>query len=76
MIIIAGSYIFPDKCPKNCLYKQESFSQGSMCTRCPILNCKKDKDGFCLIEPEDYRKDWAKEWNDFFKRGTEPKLYL
>ena len=58
-----------------------------MCTSCPIFNCRKikvddeygDKDGmFCLIEPEDYREDWAKIWSEWFKGDREeyPILYL
>lgn len=63
----------PDKCPENCEFKDDirNYGQSAMCIRCPILNCVpiKDEEGeeFCLIEPEDYRNDWAKEWQEFFK---------
>jgi len=31
---------------------------------------------FSILEPEEYRPDWAAEWVKFFKDGTFPKLYL
>ena len=73
-MIIANKYEVPDNCPKNCLFKQEYGYQGGLCHRCPIFNCRKDVDGFCLIEPEDYREDWAKEWSKFFETGEVPEL--
>ncbi len=68
-----------DACPLGCPYNEEVFYQGCMCTRCPIFNCmppitEEDKDYLPLIEPKGYRDDWAKEWEDFFKYGTQPKL--
>ncbi len=26
-------------------------------------------DDFCLIEPNDYRQDWAREWRNWFNNG-------
>jgi len=59
----------PDNCPDNCVFKEDliQFDQSCMCTRCPIFNCMKDSSGFCMIEPENYREDWALEWKKFFK---------
>jgi hypothetical protein len=75
-MLIAGKIEVPDECPKNCKYRGEPFYQGNACSRCPIFNCKRDDEGICLIEPEDYREDWAIEWKKFFDTGKEPKLYL
>ncbi len=63
----------PDDCPLDCLYGKELFSQGCMCTRCPVLNSCGE---FKLIEPEDYREDWREEWEMFFKTGKTPVLCL
>jgi hypothetical protein len=71
----------PDKCPENCKMKPSAFYQGCMCTRCPVFNCKEpvteeDKKYLPLINPNQFRDDWAKEWDEFFKTGKAPKLYL
>lgn len=67
-MIIAGKFEVPDKCPENCPHINEPAYQGSICSRCPIFNCKKDDTGFCLIEPEGYREDWAEYWQEAFKQ--------
>jgi len=75
--IIIGSLEFPTKCPTNCPGKQISPSQGGLCHRCPIFNCRK-VDGIQLLKPEDYRKDWAEAWHKWFESGMKgfPELYL
>lgn len=30
----------------------------------------------CLVDPEDYRVDWAAEWVEFFKSGKYPELRI
>ena len=74
---IAG-FEFPDKCPDNCEFIGDFAANltCAICIRCPVLCCKKDSEGFCMIEPEDYRKDWAKEWSKFFREGKLPQLPL
>lgn len=73
---------FPDECPEGCIYQSEPFSQGSMCTRCPVFCCtdyNTDKNSPIhgpLIDPNGYRDDWAEEWEEFFKTGKEPILML
>ena len=84
-MLIAGIE-FPDSCPQGCPFKQETFDQSSLCTRCPIFNCKQFpfpcEDGteimMSLIEPNEYREDWAKEWKRWFDEGMKdyPELYL
>jgi hypothetical protein len=54
----------------NCGYKDGPFQQGDSCSRCPLFNCSKEDD-FCLIEPEDYRDDWAEEWVKYFNELKE-----
>lgn len=76
-MIIAGDVEIPDKCPEGCRFKQEAMYQGNTCSRCPIFNCSKDDEGFCLVEPEDYRHEWALEWQKFFNGESEyPVLKL
>lgn len=75
-MLIAGKFTVPDACPKDCSLRPTSFYQGCICMRCPVLCCKKDENGICLIEPEDFREDWAREWERFFKDGTVPELPL
>lgn len=78
MEIYIGNQLFGTECPKNCPGKEINFTQGGLCHRCPILNCVPDKEGFCLIDPSDYRQDWAKEWRNWFNNGCEgyPELKL
>ena len=75
-MLVAGIE-FPDKCPEKCPEKDKPFYQGNLCSRCPIFNCS-DFDGFRLIEPEDYREDWAKAWKKWFDEGMKgyPELCL
>jgi hypothetical protein len=75
-MIIANIYKVPDKCPADYRYIDELPYQGSICHRCPVFTCAVDKAAFCLVEPDEYRADWAEEWAKFFKTGEEPILYL
>jgi hypothetical protein len=73
-------HTFPDTCPDDCVY-QDSFNQhgqSAICTRCPVFCCTPigKEDPFVMIEPGDYRRDWLKEWAQFFIDGTEPALRL
>jgi len=79
--ILIGGQEFPNKtCLKDeCKFwgDPHALSQGSWCYRCPLLNCVLDEDGFNLLNPSDYREDWAKEWKLFFEGKTDyPKLKL
>lgn len=75
-----GPYEFPDSCPKDCEFLSSRWKgQGGMCHRCPVMNCSSfDYEGevLCLVNPEHYRLDWAKEWDKFFRTGESPKLLL
>jgi len=75
-MLIAGKYDVPDECPEKCALRPDTFYQGCICTRCPVLICKKDEDGLCLVGEEDFREDWAEEWERFFRDGTIPELPL
>ncbi len=66
MEIYIGNQLFGTICPKNCPGKEEGFGQGGLCHRCPIFNCVPDINGFSLLEPYDYRQDWAKEFREWF----------
>ena len=74
--IIIGGELFPKECPENCPGKKETVHQGSLCHHCPIFNCAGDH--FMLIQPSDYRRDWARVWKEWFDSGMKglPKLYL
>jgi hypothetical protein len=76
-MVIAGIE-FPDKCPTDCPEKGKPFDQGDACTRCPIFNCTPfdypdpDTDEvykMSMVEPDEYREDWAKEWKKWFDAG-------
>lgn len=76
-----GPYELPDKCPEDCPCRGDSWaiSQGGMCHRCPVLNCtpvEYEGEMVCLVDPEDYRVDWAAEWVEFFKSGKYPELRI
>jgi len=86
-MLIANEIEIPNSCPVACPGLLRSFSQGNLCSCCPIFNCRKieaqpeyaDKDGmFCLVEPENYRKDWAEVWAEWFKSDMKeyPILFL
>jgi hypothetical protein len=76
-----GSYEMPDACPDDCTFRNDvdAFSQGSMCYRCPIINCipfEYDGKKFTLVDADVYRLDWAAEWDEFFRTGKVPELHL
>jgi len=60
-----------EKCPE----RSGAFYQGNFCSRCPVFNCSKDEDGFCLLEAEDYRADWAQEFYSWIKSDFALELY-
>ncbi len=71
-------YEVPDNC-KGCLLRPESFDQGNICFRCPVFNCRVttiEGEDFRLVNPEDFRDDWAKEWERAFKEKDAPILAL
>jgi len=78
--MIIGGYEFSEKCPENCPGRDEPFSQGGLCSRCPIFNCVPviDEDGFLfsLLQPDEYREDWAREWKNWFDSGMDGYPYL
>jgi hypothetical protein len=78
MLIGKNKIQIPDNCPVNCPVRDEPFYQGNLCSRCPIFNCSSDEDGFCLIEPEDYREDWAEDFKKWFDSDFKeyPRLQL
>ncbi len=67
--IYIGGQLFPTACPKSCPGLRETFEQGGLCHICPIFNCTPNKKGFYLIEPHNYRQDWAKEFRKWFNNG-------
>jgi hypothetical protein len=77
-----GGQELPDSCPLDCSGKKEAFSQGGLCARCPLFNCRSlpDEDGkpFRLTEPDNYRPDWALAWKYWFENGMKdyPQLPL
>lgn len=76
-----GPYTLPDACPENCpfLGDAQAISQGGMCFRCPVINCtpmEYEGKQICLVDPADYREDWAAEWEKFFRSGEYPALRL
>jgi len=82
-MIICNKYEVPDKCPSDCKFNG-SFSlhgQNAICGRCPVFCCAETDygDGVCfpLVDPSDYREDWAVEWVKFFNDNDyTPHLFL
>lgn len=73
----------PDKCPDDCKLKGDiaAFGQNSLCTRCPVFNCETPDDVIAneyspILDPIEYRDDWAAQWVKFFLTGEEPELYF
>lgn len=82
-MIIANKFEIPDRCPKDCQFTDDikNFGQSGICIRCPVMVCKepttKEEENYMpIVQAYDYRPDWAKEWENFFKDGTYPKLKL
>lgn len=80
-MIIAGCYEVPEDCPPDCKFQGSfaRFGQSAICGHCPVLCCRPTlhEDGpFCLVEPEDFRPDWAAEWERFFRTAKPPTLKL
>jgi hypothetical protein len=75
-VLVSNDIDIPDKCPENCPEFAKPFDQGNLCTYCPIFNCSEHlipeelggKDSyFRMLEPKDYRLDWAIEFRKWFK---------
>lgn len=76
-MIVAGKIEIPDECPSECSARGMEFYQGNLCSRCPVFCCVPDNNGFSLIDPSDYREEWAKEFVKFFNKEVEwPELKL
>lgn len=73
--MLIGGVDFDEGCPDDCPGKEEfkTHMQGGMCHRCPIFNCTGD---FRLMEPEEYREDWAVEWRRWFDGGKDGRPSL
>lgn len=85
--MIIGGVEFPDSCPLECPGHSQMKGHGGLCYRCPIFVCREfdcppDRNGnvipMRLVEPEDYRPDWAREWRRWFDGGMKgyPELSL
>lgn len=76
-MIIAKKYEIPDRCPSKCPFRDDkhAMSLSAYCFRCPIFNCFGDEP---MIEPDDYREDWAEEWYNFFNNEYKeyPKMKI
>lgn len=74
-MLIAKKFEVPDHCPPDCLYRDSIMMSGqnATCFRCPVLICQ---GGYVLVEPDDYRADWAEIWARFFYVGGEVLLPL
>lgn len=59
---------FPTKCPEQCKGKDEPWTQGGLCSRCPIFNVPE------LVSADSYNPTWAAEFHAFINGGPEPTL--
>ena len=80
-MIIANKYEVPDKCIDDCKLKPKFLDQSAICSRCPLFICiqlDSDPEGIYTpcVNPENFREDWAIEWQEFFKTGKVPQLFL
>jgi hypothetical protein len=84
MFVSQAKIEIPDVCPPNCELKGIDANINGWCDYCPIFNCMSTPvpaefgvgSTFKLIEPEDYREDWAEEWKKFFDTGETPVLRI
>ena len=80
MKISKKRYEVPNTCPLNCPFRNElsRLGQSAICIRCPVFICHPED--MCLMKPEEYRPDWAKEWWKFFdalsRHGSPPMPQL
>lgn len=77
-MIVAG-LDFPDKCPDKCPGQDDGLDPGALCARCPLFCCTyfDDADGrFRLVDPDDFRADWAQEWRRWLDTGMMGRPYL
>ena len=82
-MIIAEKYTVPDKCPDDCdfIHDFRNYGQSAICFRCPVFVCQEpkteeDKYYMPMVPANEYREDWASEWEKFFNTGEYPKLML
>lgn len=72
-------FTVPDKCPADCRYKDDfrNYGQNAVCMHCPVLCCWDNHDDMSpIVAANNFRDDWAAEWELFFKNGTEPELRI
>jgi hypothetical protein len=62
-----GEANVPSKCPTHCPEKMKFYKPENLCSVCPVLT-----------KDPNYREDWAKEFEKWFKGGMVgyPKLKL
>lgn len=65
-MIVAKKYSFDNKCPDACVGKDGNGYQGDICCRCPVFNCSGQ---YPLLQPDDYREDWAKDFHEWIYNG-------
>ena len=72
-LIIIGGEEFPAECPPECPFKNQE-DKDDYCYECPIFNCVGPGR---LLDPDEYRKDWAKIWKKWFDGGMKglPELF-
>ena len=59
---------FPDHCPEQCKGKDEPWTHGGLCSRCPVFNVPE------VVSADSYNPTWAAEYHSFINGGPEPKL--
>lgn len=55
-------------------YKFPMRFKGDVCYTCPIMNCTKDDEGFCIIDPEDFRVDLAESYIEWWHRNKNTEV--
>lgn len=76
MLVGSGEqFEIPDKCPINCRYHHMSVFKGEKCGICPVFNCHKSLDGFCMVEAKDYNSALADLWSKWFQTDMKEDLW-
>jgi len=76
-----NKFTIPNECPIDCIFKDDikNHGQNSICYHCPVMCCKmplNDEEAkyMPIVHANEYRNDWAEQWERFFNTGEYPLL--
>lgn len=65
-MIISKDIELPDRCPSGCLGHRDLMGY---CFRCPIMLCTPSEGMAPIMDGNEYRRDWALAWKEWFESG-------